>query len=348
MFKIYKGGDTFFQWDFGQRLVVEDSDMDKVHFCNKTKECSLVCDVYEEDGLRLVNVPNILLQDTYTIRVFGCLVEGEEAYFAKTMQVFKVIARTKPEDYVYTEEEIKNWTSMGERIEELEARLVVAEEKITIVEEGADGIVAVVTEVKETALLELENKEAEALSTIDNAKGAALGDISAEVAKSANNASAAENSALLATQEANKAQEYANNAATATEEALAQAKASGLFDGTDGKSAYQYALDNGFTGTEEEFAQKQAATIPTKPEDVGAVPTGRKVNNKALSSDITLNASDVGAVPASRTVNGKALNSDVTLAPGDIGAAPGYTYGTADLTAGSSSLATGVLYFVYE
>ena len=28
--------------------------------------------------------------------------------------------------------------------------------------------------------------------------------------------------------------------------------------------------------------------------------------------------------------------------------APGYTYGTADLTAGSSSLATGTLYFVYE
>ena len=31
--------------------------------------------------------------------------------------------------------------------------------------------------------------------------------------------------------------------------------------------------------------------------DVGAVPTSRKVNNKALSSDITLSASDVGAVP---------------------------------------------------
>ena len=28
--------------------------------------------------------------------------------------------------------------------------------------------------------------------------------------------------------------------------------------------------------------------------------------------------------------------------------APAYTYGTADLTAGSSALATGKLYFVYE
>jgi hypothetical protein len=32
----------------------------------------------------------------------------------------------------------------------------------------------------------------------------------------------------------------------------------------------------------------------------------------------------------------------------DIGAAPKYTYGTSDLTAGSSTLATGTLYLVYE
>ena len=36
----------------------------------------------------------------------------------------------------------------------------------------------------------------------------------------------------------------------------------------------------------------------------------------------------------------------VTVA--QIGAAPAYTYGTSDLTEGSSSLETGKLYFVYE
>ena len=45
--------------------------------------------------------------------------------------------------------------------------------------------------------------------------------------------------------------------------ALAQAKASGEFDGADGKSAYQYAQDGGYTGTEEEFAEKLAAEIPS-------------------------------------------------------------------------------------
>lgn len=47
---------------------------------------------------------------------------------------------------------------------------------------------------------------------------------------------------------------------TATDTALAQAKASGEFDGADGKSAYSYAVDGGYIGTEEEFATKLADT----------------------------------------------------------------------------------------
>ena len=54
--------------------------------------------------------------------------------------------------------------------------------------------------------------------------------------------------------------------------------------------------------------------------DVGAVPTTRTVNSKALSSNISLTASDVGAVPTSRTVNSKALSSNITLSASDVGA----------------------------
>lgn len=52
-------------------------------------------------------------------------------------------------------------------------------------------------------------------------------------------------------------------------------------------------------------------SVPQNASDVGAVPTSRTVNNKALSSDISLNASDVGAVPTTRTVNGKALSANI-------------------------------------
>ena len=54
--------------------------------------------------------------------------------------------------------------------------------------------------------------------------------------------------------------------------------------------------------------------------DVGAVPTTRTVNGKALSDNISLTAGDVGAVPTSRKVNNKPLSSDVTLTAADVGA----------------------------
>lgn len=44
----------------------------------------------------------------------------------------------------------------------------------------------------------------------------------------------------------------------AINDALAQAKESGEFDGADGKTAYAYAKDGGYTGTEAEFAARIA------------------------------------------------------------------------------------------
>ena len=41
-------------------------------------------------------------------------------------------------------------------------------------------------------------------------------------------------------------------------------------------------------------------------------------------------------------------NNPHGVTPSQIGAAPAYTYGTSDLTAGTSALETGKLYFVYE
>ena len=42
------------------------------------------------------------------------------------------------------------------------------------------------------------------------------------------------------------------------------AKENGELDGTPGKSAYQYALDGGYTGTEADFAKKLAQEYPSK------------------------------------------------------------------------------------
>lgn len=77
-----------------------------------------------------------------------------------------------------------------------------------------------------------------------------------------------------------------------------------------------------------------------------AVPTTRKVNNKALSSDITLSASDVSAVPTTRTVNSKALSSNITIGRDDItGIVKSNTASTKTLTMSYSS---GTLTITYN
>lgn len=116
MLKILDGRECFYQWDSNRQLVISDLTVDEVHFCNKTDDCSLVCEVYEQDGARVVDVPNILLQEAWTIRAYaycnGC--------YTKQSATFKVLARTKPTDYIYTETEVKTWQALESRVEALE------------------------------------------------------------------------------------------------------------------------------------------------------------------------------------------------------------------------------------
>lgn len=115
MFKIYDGRDSFYQWDLDRKLIVEDKDITQVHFCNRTDECSLVCETYTEDGLNLVNVPNVLLQDDWRINVYAY-----DHNYTKHSTQYDVIRRSKPDSYVYTETETLNFNTLAERVAALE------------------------------------------------------------------------------------------------------------------------------------------------------------------------------------------------------------------------------------
>jgi hypothetical protein len=113
MFQIENGRDHFFQWDLNQRLIVNDAAINQVHFCNRTDSCSLVVDVYEENGVRLANVPNVLLQTNWDINVYGYCGSS----YTKQHVKYKVKARSKPSDYVYTETEVRAWDKLAQDIE---------------------------------------------------------------------------------------------------------------------------------------------------------------------------------------------------------------------------------------
>lgn len=107
MFSIENGRINFFQWDLNQRLVINSDSITEVHYSNRTSECSLITEVYEENGVKYSNIPNILLQTDCRIHIYA--VDADHTVYEKT---YKVHSRSKPADYVYTETEIKSWENL--------------------------------------------------------------------------------------------------------------------------------------------------------------------------------------------------------------------------------------------
>jgi hypothetical protein len=118
MFTIRDGREHFYAWDLDRQIIVADPSITEVHFCNRTDDCSLVVEVKEENGIRVANVPNIILQSSFDIRVFGY--DGKATLHEKT---FKVKSRTRPADYVYTETEILSVEKLVQNVEQLEEDL---------------------------------------------------------------------------------------------------------------------------------------------------------------------------------------------------------------------------------
>ena len=102
-----------------------------------------------------------------------------------------------------------------------------------------------------------------------------------------------------------------------TNDAIAQA-AVGDVDVTSYVNERVDELINGASGTFDTLGEIETA-VKKK------VDNTTTVNNKPLSSNITLEASDVGAVPTTRTVNGKALSGNITLSASDVNALPNTT-----------------------
>lgn len=119
MFKIYDGRKEFYQWDLDRKLIVEDKTISEVHFCNRMGAVSVIRYVYEVNGMYLVDVPNILLQDSFRMNVYGY-----DKNYTKHSKNFNVVARTRPENYIFTDEEVNSWKELDERINNIEKEAV--------------------------------------------------------------------------------------------------------------------------------------------------------------------------------------------------------------------------------
>lgn len=118
MMKIYNGRGHFWQWDTGQRLIVDYEHVCEVHFYNPYGDKALTVRTYDLDGQRVADVPNILLQTPERVKAWVYICIGDACTVRE--QYFDVWQRQRPDDYVYTETELKSYDDLEKRVDNLE------------------------------------------------------------------------------------------------------------------------------------------------------------------------------------------------------------------------------------
>lgn len=267
---ILDGRRNFWQWDTDQQLLVEDTACGMVHYCDGTEERALVAKIKTlEDGRRAADVPNILLQ-TYGILVAYLYQEDEHGASTRKDYQFRVLPRPKPEDYVYTETEVLNYQTLAKRMDEWEEHGVPPE-----IVEGA---------IKEY----FAENPVEAGATKEEAD---------QIAKNKEDIEKLASDKLDATE-----------LPAAVNDALAEAKAIGLFDGAPGAPGEPGQPGNDYVLTpadKQEIAEMAAELVPAP--DPGGSGSG---GNVELDTTLTQSgkAADAKAVGDKFTeLTGKSL-----------------------------------------
>ena len=122
MFEIHSGKHQFYQWDAGQKLVVNYPNCKQVHFVEKSSTEPMVCLVYEYEGKRVVDVPNVLFLTPTTFQALAYVID-EESRTTTYDRYFTVLPRVKPSDYIYTETEAYSYATLAQDITNLRESL---------------------------------------------------------------------------------------------------------------------------------------------------------------------------------------------------------------------------------
>ena len=122
IFKIYDGRTSFWQWDTKQKLIVLDERITEVRFSNRNMEHSKRRPVYtDNDGVRICNVPDILLQLPKNLIAYACIKNDDGSCSTVKSVKFAVHRQPIPTDYICEQDVVVEGILM--RIELLEALL---------------------------------------------------------------------------------------------------------------------------------------------------------------------------------------------------------------------------------
>ena len=132
------------QWDLSRKVIVTGYEgVAEVHFASPGDDHGAYV-VELKDGE--AEIPNILLTMAGTINVY--VYPADRTVFATTLWV---MAREKPDDYIYTETEVLNWRTLDEKIGDLTELTTTARENLVaaINEAATKGMASIYMRVAE-------------------------------------------------------------------------------------------------------------------------------------------------------------------------------------------------------
>lgn len=292
MLTLNDGRSELWQWDTGRTLAV-DADCSQVHFGNKVFGRSIDVDVVGGAAI----IPDVLLQTDKDLNVWAFVGTAENGY-TKISKIFTVNRRNKPADYVFTPTEQMTLQTIQRQIGDLAD--LTTEAKGTLVEaineaartgggagsmdlRVADGYIQYSTDGGSTWTNLIAMAD---LKGADGAPGSRGADgITPTIGANGNWYLGEEDTGKPSRGETGPQGPKGDTGAA----------------GADGKSAYAYAVEGGYDGTETEFAKKLASeTLIVKITD----------NNGTLSADktfIEIKDAIVAGIPVLVDYNGTVL-----------------------------------------
>lgn len=120
------GVDGLTQWDVGRQIKV-DKDINMVHFSNRPYGYSK--NVKVTNGV--ADVPDMFLTSCAPLRVWAYVGDFEKGY-TKIEKIYEVKPKNRPEDYIYTPEEVKTWEKLQSEIGDLSNLETKAKENLVV------------------------------------------------------------------------------------------------------------------------------------------------------------------------------------------------------------------------
>ena len=133
---------TLWQWDLGRKIIItvdKGSTIDRVQFYNGIEDHAREGVVEVDDqGRTLAEIPNGLLQYSNNLSVY--LVTTTQ-FGVKTQEQITLVVnpRAKPEDYIFTDNEVRTYQQFVERLDYLEKNLVTPDKVEEVITETLEA-----------------------------------------------------------------------------------------------------------------------------------------------------------------------------------------------------------------